>query len=138
VNRGLDRRRTKTPRLSRFSFAGGRRMGVRRWEEVEGSFLDQYGSRLLLILLWIALMNVGDSFFTLIHLQAGGRELNPVADLLLHSGRTGFVVWKSVLIGSALVVLCVHKNFYLARLGMWAAAASYTILIAYHLALFYV
>lgn len=138
VNRGLDRRRSRTPRISRYSFLGGRRKKVRRWEEVEGSFLDLYGTRLLLLLMWVALMNVGDTFFTLIHLQDGGRELNPVADMLLHSGRTGFVVWKSILIGSALVVLCVHKNFYLARLGLWAAAVSYTILIGYHLALFYV
>lgn len=138
VNRGLDRRRERTPRLSRYSFLGGRRAEVRRYDEVEGSFLDLYGTRLLLILMWIALMNVGDTFFTLIHLQDGGRELNPVADLLLLSGRRGFVVWKSLLIGAALVVLCVHKNFYLARLGLWAAAVSYTILIAYHLALFYV
>jgi Domain of unknown function (DUF5658) len=138
IRRGYDRRRRPTPRLSRHSFLGGRRGLVRRWEEIEGSFLDLYGTRLLLILMWIVLLNVGDTFFTLVHLQDGGRELNPVAELLLHSGRAGFVLWKSALISAALVVLCVHKNFYLARLGLWAAAASYTILMGYHLALFYV
>ena len=137
VLRGLDRRLAPTPRLSNFSLQGGRRRAVRRGEEVEGSFLDLYGTRLLMILMWIALLNVADTFFTLVHLQGGGRELNPVADLLLGTGRMGFVLWKSLLISSALVVLCVHKNFLLSRIGLWAAAISYTTLIAYHISLFY-
>ena len=87
-------------------------------------------------LAWIALMNVADSFFTLVHLQGGGRELNPFADLLLGTGRRGFVVAKCALISLALVVLCVHKNFALARVGLWAAAGCYTLLVLYHLTLF--
>ncbi|MBK7877269.1 MAG: hypothetical protein IPJ77_16255 [Planctomycetes bacterium] len=43
---------------------------------------------------------------------------------------------KSGLISLALVVLCVHKNFHLARLGLWVAAIAYTLLFAYHLSLF--
>ena len=72
VYRGPDRRRSPTPRFSRYSLWGGRRRGPRRGEECEGSFVDVYGTRLILAVLWIALMNVGDSFFTLVHLQAGG------------------------------------------------------------------
>lgn len=134
--RGPDRRTGPTPRLSRYSFFGGRRRGHRRAEESEGSFVDLYGLRLFLIVLWIALMNVGDSFFTLVHLQAGGVELNPVARALLQTGRWNFVFTKSILIGLALVVLAVHKNFHLARIGLWTAAGTYTCLVAYHLLLF--
>ena len=72
-----------------------------------------------LLLVWVALMNVGDSFFTLLHLQDGGIELNPVAEMLLQTGRTGFVALKSFLITVPLVVLCLHKNFSLARIGLW-------------------
>lgn len=119
-----------------YSLARGRRATVRRSEEAEGAFVDVYGTRLFAILMWVALMNVADSFFTLLHLQSGGSEMNPVADLLLLAGRTEFVVLKSVLIGIALLVLCIHKNFSLARLGLWVAAAAYTLLFAYHLLLF--
>lgn len=136
--RGPDRRRRPTPRLSRYSFMGGRRRGVRRTEEGEGSFVDLYGLRLWCLVLWVALMNVGDSYFTLVHLQAGGIELNPVAKALLETGRGGFVVTKSSLIGLALLVLAVHKNFYLARVGLWTAAGTYTALVGYHLSLFVV
>lgn len=133
---GDDRRAEPTPRLSRFSFFGGRRRGPRRLGEQEGSFIDVYSKGLWLTVLWVALMNVGDSYFTLVHLQAGGVELNPVAAALLGTGRLGFVLIKSLLIAVALCVLCIHKNFFLARLGIWIATASYTLLLLYHLALF--
>lgn len=134
--RGPDRRRRATPRFSRYSFLGGRRRDIRRGNEVEGTYVDLYGPYLLIALLWVALMNVGDSFFTLVHLQAGGIELNPIAERLLQTGRFGFVMWKSLLIGVALFVLALHKNFRLARVGIWVAAASYTLLVSYHLVLF--
>jgi hypothetical protein len=135
-SRGTDRRRRATPRFSRYSFVGGRRREVRRGHEAEGTYVDLYGAKLLLALLWVALMNVGDSFFTLVHLQAGGIELNPIAEQLLETGRFGFVFWKCLLIGMALFVLALHKNFRLARVGIWVAAGSYTLLVGYHLLLF--
>ena len=134
--RGADRRGAPTPRFSRYALWGGRRRQPRRKEEREGSFVDRYGNRLVFLVLWIALMNIGDSFFTLVHLQAGGVELNPVAKLLLTTGRWNFVFVKSILIGLALIVLAVHKNFHLARIGLWTAAGTYTCLVAYHLLLF--
>lgn len=134
--RGPDRRSERTPRFSKYILGSGRRRKIRRSEEAEGSFVDRYDTSLFFALLWIALMNVSDSFFTLVHLQNGGTEVNPIAAKLLETGRTGFVVWKSAVIGTALLVLCMHKNFALARWGMWTAAAAYTLLVAYHLLLF--
>src|SRR5688572_10106639 len=85
--KGPDRRAQPTRRWSRYALWGGRRRGPRRTEEVEGSFVDQYSTRLFALMIWIGLMNIGDSFFTLLHLQAGGIELNPFAALLLSTGR---------------------------------------------------
>ncbi len=136
VRRGPDRRRRATARFSRFTLWGGRRRNPRREYEREGSFVDQYSLRLWALILWIGLMNVADSFFTIVHLQRGGVELNPLAGALLELGRTGFVLSKALLIAVPLVVLCVHKNFALARIGLWTAAATYTLLLLYHLSLF--
>jgi hypothetical protein len=136
ARRGRDRRATPTPRFSRYSLFGGRRRGPRRAHEREGSFVDRYGPRLWLLVLWVALMNIGDTYFTLVHLQAGGVEVNPVADRLLQTGRVGFVLAKSVLIGLALLVLAIHKNFWLARLGLFTSAGIYTLLCLYHLTLY--
>lgn len=131
--RGPDRRGRATPRFSRFTIFGGRRRTHRRPSEREGSFVDQYSLRLVGLLCWIALMNAADSFFTLLHIQAGGVELNPVAGALLALGRTGFVVTKGVAITIPLLVLCQHKNFALARVGLWIASGAYTLLLGYHL-----
>lgn len=133
-----DRRDRPTPRLSRFSFTGGRRRGARRDHERDASFVDLYGSGLLLAVLWVALLNAADSFFTIVHLQSGGSEANPIANLLLMTGRVHFVWLKSGIISLALLVLCVHKNFGLARIGLWTSAGAYTMLFAYHIFLFFV
>ena len=134
--RGEDRRQRPTPRFSRHSFFGGRRKTIRRQGEREGAFVDLYSTRLFVIVMWVALMNVADSFFTLIHLQHGGSEANPIAQVLLLTGRVSFVFWKSSLIAAALLVLCIHKNFSVARYGLWTAALCYTLLLGYHLSLF--
>jgi len=131
--RDTDRRRRPTPRLSRYSFVGGRRRGARRAGEGVNSFVDQYGRGVWGLLLWVALMNACDSFFTLHHLQEGAIELNPVAAWMLTTGRLGFVLMKSLLITLPLVVLCLHKNFPLARVGLGLAAAVYTALVGYHI-----
>lgn len=131
-----DRRATPTPRLSRYSLFGGRRRGPQREEEREGAYIDVYSPWVLGWVLWVALMNIGDSFFTLVHLQAGGVEVNPVAAALLRTGRFGFVFSKALLIGMALLVLTLHKNFQLARVGLWVSTAAYTVLVIYHLTLF--
>jgi len=128
-----DRRRSDTPRFSRYSLSGGRRRHVRREEEREGTYVDLYGPGLLFLICWVGLMNAADSFFTIYHLQVGGIELNPLAAALLESGRIGFVLGKAGMITLALLVLCVHKNFYLARWGLAAAASTYTALVGYHL-----
>ncbi len=134
--RGPDRRKRPTQRFSRYTLFGGRRRaGGRREGENDGAFVDQYSCKLALAMLWIAAMNSLDSFFTLLHLQSGGIELNPVADTMLSTGRLGFVASKSLLIIVPLVVLTLHKNFPLARAGIWTAAAAYTLLVGYHLTL---
>lgn len=134
--RGAADRRTKsTPRFSWYSFTGGRRRSVRRDEEREGTFVDLYDWPLLAVLAWISVANVADSFFTLHHLQAGGIELNPVAEALLRTGHLGFVSIKCGLISLALLVLLMHKNFAAARLGIWLSGIAYTVLLGYHLLL---
>lgn len=136
--RGQDRRAHPTPRVSAWAFGKGRRRAARRREERGGSFVDLYSPRLVFLIGWVALMNIADSGFTLVHLQAGGRELNPVADWMLTTGRLGFVAVKSTLIAVALLVLAMHVNFPLARMGLWVSAGAYTLLVGYHISLFFV
>ena len=136
VETRTDRRTQPTPRLSMYSVAGGRRQRAQRVGEREGSFVDSYSAWVFLWILWVAAMNVGDSFFTIVHLQSGGVEVNPVAAAMLKTGRFGFVFLKALVISAALLVLTVHKNFSLARIGLWVSTVAYTALVIYHLTLF--
>jgi len=77
-------------------------------------------------------MNVGDAFFTMLWLDRGGEEANPVMDFFLDIGPWAFLVQKCVVVGVWLVVLLVHKNFRFARIGLYVSLAAYAILMLIH------
>lgn len=127
-----ERRRRPTPMLSRFTFLGGRR----RAEEPD-SYTDLYGTSVFAVMLGVTALNVLDSFFTLVYLQRGGTEANPVAEALLRQGPQLFVFVKTFVMGGAVAILCLHKNFDRARVGIWIGSALYVLLTCYHLFLFF-
>jgi uncharacterized protein DUF5658 len=127
-----ERRRSATRPFSRFTLFGGRRRS--RSEE---TYTDLYGPRVFAALLAICALNVLDSFFTLVYLQRGGSEANPIADLMIRQSGSFFVFWKTFVLGNALAILCLHKNFRRARYGILAGAAIYVVLTVYHLFLFF-
>jgi hypothetical protein len=122
--------------FSRYSFLGGRRRGIRREDEREGAFVDLYGPGILAIVLLVVGLNIFDSFFTLVYLQRGGLEANPIVQLLLDQGMATFVLVKNLVIGFALCMLCVCKNFSYARLGLQIAIWVYSLLAVYHIFLY--
>lgn len=133
--RGPDRRRQPTPMLSRYSFLGGRRRGPRRDQEREGSYVDVYSRRLALLLLIFFLLTVFDSVATLVYLQKGGRELNPIAQWMIDQGDVEFVLIKGSLTGACILFVMIHKNFRYARCAIAIGFAFYFALTIYHLVL---
>lgn len=133
---GEDRRRRPTPMISRYTFFGGRRRAARREGEREGTFVDVYGPGILGIVLLVVSLNIFDSFFTLVYLQRGGLEANPIVQLLLDQGMATFVLVKNLVIGFALCMLCLCKNFSYARLGLQISIWVYSLLAVYHIFLY--
>ena len=123
--------------FSRYALYGGRRRVPRRDFEREGAFVDVYGPAVFLVLLGILGLNLIDAFYTLVYLQRGGLEANPVVQLLLDLGMTPFVAVKAMVIGVATVLLCMCKNFRYARLGLRLSVGVYTLLALYHMILFF-
>lgn len=109
--------------------AGGRRASDRR------AYVDRYTRGDFMLLMAIFLLNVGDAFFTMLWLGRGGREANPVMDFFLDIGPTAFLVQKCLVVGFWLVLLLVHKNYRLARLGLYASLAIYLLLMLLHFSL---
>ncbi|MBX3463116.1 MAG: hypothetical protein KF830_08090 [Planctomycetes bacterium] len=133
-----DRRCRPTPIWSRYALFGGRRRAVRRTGEREGAFVDVHGPGLLLLVTAIVALNVLDAWFTLLFLSHGGRELNPVVQMVLDldSHPWPFVGFKTIGIGLACAFLVLTENFRPARLGLWFVFGGYTLLLAWHLYLF--
>lgn len=100
---------------------------------MEGQFVDRYDSSLFLFLGAIALFNLFDCFFTLVQVDRGAKELNPVAQVLLDQGPGLFILIKSLGIGLILCFLCLHKNFRLARMTMLFAFLMYLGIFVYHI-----
>ncbi len=129
-----DRRQEPTPFWSAFTGRRRRRQG-RRAGEREYIYVDRFTRRDVLLVLSILLLNIFDALFTLIWLRRGGAEGNPVMAWLLEIGDGAFLAQKCLVVGLWLLLLVVHKNFPLARIGLWSLAGIYSLLILYHFAL---
>lgn len=130
-----DRRATPTHVWDSFRRGWKRRADARRVSELEGSYVDVYQPKDLGLLLCILLLNVMDAFFTLGWLQMGGREANAFMEWVLGFGNWVFLVQKCLVVGVWLIVLTVHKNFRVARIGLWSLFSLYSLVILYHFAL---
>jgi hypothetical protein len=132
--RGPDRRTRPTPILSRYTFFGGRRAGDRRGVARDGQYVDRYPTGLAVALVAIGLLCAVDAVFTLLYMQKGGDEANPVMKALIDAaGPRNFLVLKCVITNLGLVVLCLHKNFRFVRPVIGALLFVYSALFGYHL-----
>jgi hypothetical protein len=132
---GLDRRQHPTPFLSRYSFLGGKRFDHRREYEGVCSYVDLYSKRLTVFLLIFFVLTVVDSVSTLIYIDKGGRELNPVAQWMIDQGDTFFILFKGVLTGVCILFVMIHKNFRYSRLAILIGFSFYFLLTIYHIVL---
>ncbi len=130
-----DRRHRPTPMWSRYVVLHGKRRSVRRVDERDGAFVDVHGPWILLLVLAIVALNLLDAWFTLLFLSLGGREMNPIVQVVLDlDGHPWpFVMAKTLGIGCACAFLVLTKNFRPARFGMWFVLVGYSTLLAWHL-----
>lgn len=108
-----------------------RRSGGRRTSDQTG-YVDRYSRYDVALLLAVFLMNVGDAFFTMLWLDRGGQEANPVMNFILDIGPTAFLIQKCIVVGAWLLVLLVHKNFRFARTGLHISLLAYVLLTFLH------
>lgn len=108
-----------------------RRTHGRRKSDHSG-YVDRYSRRDVALILTIFVMNVGDAFFTMLWLDRGGKEANPVMDFFLDIGPGAFLIQKCIVVGIWLVALLVHKNFRFARIGLYISFAAYAVLMVIH------
>ncbi len=108
-----DRRINPTPLLSRYTLWGRRRAFRRKEDQEKGGYVDRYSPSLLFFLILIVGLNILDSLFTMIILEFGGWEVNPIVRTAMDVYGDQFWVWKFLLVSFNLIVLCLHSKFRL-------------------------
>jgi len=130
--RGPDRRRRPTPIFSRYTIFG-RRQAFRRQEEGGNAYVDRYSPRMMAALVTIMVLCVLDALFTLLYLQRGGSELNPIMAAAIRMGVGPFLAIKNGLTILGVLFLCLHKNFRHVKPVIAGVLGLYLLLLLYHL-----
>ncbi len=120
---------------SRYALFGGRRRTIRRDDERNGAFVDVHGPRMLVVVMAIIALNLLDAWFTLLFLSHGGKEMNPVVQMVLDLSVQPwpFLLLKTLGIGLACAFLILTKHFRSARIGLAIVLIGYTVLLGWHL-----
>ncbi len=127
-----DRRQRPTPALSRYWLRGGRRAG-RRDDELQCIYVDRYSPLEASLFVALVTLSLTDLILTLVHVNAGGAEANPVmAWFLAQGGAPGFSVAKLILTLGGALVLLVHIRFPGVRRILTGLVGVYLALIIYH------
>lgn len=130
---GIDRRERSTGLFSRHWLIGRRRDG-RRTGEQDNIYVDRYGAWDWVLVIGVLVLSLLDMVFTLIHLNAGGTEANPVMAWALEWGGHG--AFKAVKVATTvigLLVLLVHVRFRRVRTLLTVAFLVYAAVFAFHI-----
>ena len=75
--------------------------------------MDRYSSGLLFLLILVVGLNVLDALFTMMILEDGGWEVNPVVRSVIQLYGHRFWIWKFAVTSISLILLCIHSRFRL-------------------------
>ncbi len=134
--KGGDRRQQPTSPWAPFLGHRNRKRGRRDGEEAN-TYVDRFTPVDVALVVSVLLLNVLDALFTMLWIQRGGSEGNPVMAWVLEFGNSAFLVQKCLIVGVWLILLLVHKNFMIARVGLWVLAGVYSLLMLYHVVLIF-
>jgi len=130
-----DRRTRPTTFLSTLRWHG-RRKGFRRAGEGRNTYVDRLAWRVVVRALLLYGCSILDAILTLLHLENGGQEMNPLLAMALTAGTPLFLQLKIGLTGVGVCCLAAHQQFPLAQRGLHGLTIGYGLLLAYHLVLF--
>jgi hypothetical protein len=131
-----DRRMQPTPALSRFTFCGRRRTFRRIDDQGRGGYVDQYHPGLLPLLILPIGLTILDAFLTMMILDDGGWEVNPVVRSSIQLFGDRFWVWKFAIVSIPLILLCLHSKFRLVVPVLKIITAINIVVVSYQIFLF--
>ncbi len=129
--RGKDRRTNHKGRLKYFLF-NGRRERIRREEDSrQVFFFDRYHPKLFAAITAILMLSIFDALLTLILIDKGSTELNPVMAYFLQHGLLPFIVVKYLLTSIGVVILLIFKNVFLTKVKIYTHSLFPAVIIVF-------
>ena len=99
--------------------------------------LDGLSPRIVLLVIFVLTCSALDALFTLLHIQQGGSEANPIMALLIEQGISTFVGLKMSLTSFGALVLAGYQRVWLGIQGLYLLSLVYSGLLVYHGILFF-
>jgi hypothetical protein len=125
-----DRRMQPTPMLSRYTIWGRRKGSMGLPNE---RYVDRYNPALLFFLLLMVGLNYLDSCFTLMILEYGGQELNPIVESIIYLLGEQFWIWKFIIVSFSSIILCLHSQNFKVKIAIVSLCFLYVVLVSYQL-----
>ncbi len=95
----------------------------------------QYSPRLLFVLIFLVGLNILDSFFTMMILDLGGEEANPLVRSAIQVYGDYFWIWKFALVSAGVFLLCLGSRVKYVKEIIVALAGLYFVVVGYEIAL---
>ncbi len=130
-----DRRKKPTPMLSPYTFWGRRKDFRRKTDKERGGYIDRYSPGILFFLILIVGLNVLDAIFTIMIVDIGGFEINPLVRSVIFLYGDKFWIWKFGVVSASLILLCLHIKFRMVKAIIFGIALIYIGIISYQLKL---
>ena len=128
---GTDRRNHSGINI-RSLLIGGRRTNIRRQDDKRKILLvDRYSTRLFAAIIVILSLSITDALLTLMLIDNGAYEMNPVMAYYLNGGPHIFIVMKYLLTCLAIFVLLMYRNVFLRTIRIFTHSLFYYIIGAF-------
>ena len=129
--RGRDRRTNHKNQLKYFLFNGQRERARRDEDRARVFIFDRYNPKLFAAITAILMLSIFDALFTLILIENGSSELNPVMAYFLQHGLLPFIAAKYFLTSIGVVILLIFKNVFLTRAKIYTHSLFSAVIIAF-------
>ena len=116
---GIDRRTNNKARLKYLLFNGRRERSRRDEDGGKAIIFDRYNQKLFLAITTILILSILDAVLTLVVIQRGAKEVNPVMAYFLEHGTLTFIVAKYALTSIGVLILLVFKNVFLTKIKIY-------------------
>ena len=117
--RGQDRRQSSRINFRYFLINGRRESARREEDQTRIFFFDRYNQRIFAAIIAILMLSIFDALLTLVLIERGSSELNPVMAYFLEYGPLPFIVSKYLLTSFGVVVLLIYKNVFINKINMY-------------------